>query len=554
LIPGLSLRAGDVLGGRFRVTSLLRADQACAHFAGAQTGTNDPVEIEVLLPTEAGAEPARRRLLEETRKVAALRGPHVARVLLVGTTGGHPFVVREPRSGQLLASILEEKGSLSNESAVEVALAVCAALESAHAVGVLHGELGPSSVHLTYTLDGPTNIKVADLGTARALAMLPFDLRPRRALTIHAPELLHATDAVDARADVWGVGVLLYTMLAGEPPFASESPSTLNLSVALDEPAMVAGVPDGLAEIVDACLARKASDRPGSAAELAAKLAPFRAPLAFAKRSSLLVVDAGSSEALLGGLAKPSAPARPASPPEPSGSSLDVVLDIAAFVADEDSGRDVTRAAGSADLTPEPVVVTTPEPVVVKAPEPVVVKAPEPVVVASSVAPVALSLAPAEAPRAEPLRAQLAPARPARRWGSTATVAALCVGVGVLIGASSMRMTSRASSLGAPAAPPPARVEAPPARVEPVATAALSASAMPALAVGDLPAAPPTAKSAAAAAGVKGRTPASPSPRAAAPADVDPIVRSAAAPIAAPIQPEPKASDDDLRKFLDDRR
>jgi hypothetical protein len=375
--------------------------------------------------------------------------------------------------------------------------------------------------------------------------MLPFDLRPVRALTIRAPELLHATDAVDARADLWGVGVLLYTMLAGEPPFASESPSTLNLAVVLDEPTMLAGVPDGLAEIVDACLARKASDRPGSAAELGARLAPFRAPLASAKRSSRIVVDAGSSR--------------------------DVVIDVTAFAADEDSGRDVTQAAASADLTPEPVVVTTSEPVVVakapepvivaKAPEPVVVaKAPEPVIVASSVAPVALSLAPAEAPLVQPLRAQLAPSRPARRWGSTATIAALCVGVGVLIGASSMRMTARSSSLGArEAPPPPARVEAtpparveatPPARVEPAVTAPASASAMPALAVNDLPAAASTAKHAAAGAGVKGRAPASPAPRAAAPADVDPLVRSAAA----PIQPEPKASDDDLRKFLDDRR
>jgi hypothetical protein len=392
-------------------------------------------------------------------------------------------------------------------------------------------------------------------------------------------------------------------MLAGEPPFASESPSTLNLSVALDEPAMLAGVPDGLAEIVDACLARKASDRPGSAAELAAMLAPFRAPLVFAKRSSLLVVDAGSSETLLGGIADaaPSSPALGAPRPEASASSLDVVIDVAAFVADEDSDRDVTRGLSSADLTPEPVVVTTPEPVVVTTPEPAVaktaapavakpaapadampaapavvepaapavVKPAAPAVVASSVAPVAISLAPLEAreaPKVEPLRAQLAPSRPARRWSSTATVAALCVAVGVVIGASSMRLTSRSSTLGAVEAPPPARVEAPPparveapppARVEapaPRVEPATTAPAMPALAVGDLPAAVSTAKRPAAGAAVapstKTRGPASPAPHAAAPADVDPIVRSAAA----PIQPEPKASDDDLRKFLDDRR
>lgn len=536
LLPGLPLRAGDPIAGRNRVLSLLRADRACAHFAAVQQGSSTKVEVQILLAMDEAIEPVHLRFLADARKAAVLQSPTVQRILQVGVTPeGQPFVVREAQQGELLATLLTRVGSLSNENAVDVALAVCEALESAHAHGVVHGEIDPSAVQLVWSSDGPTKVKLGGLGTTRALALLPHDGRSFAALACRAPE--QRSDAeIDGRADVWGVGVLLYTMLAGAPPFAA-SPSTMNVAAALDEPAMLAGVPDGLAEIVDACLSREPSARPQTAAALAAKLALFGTRPVFEKRASLLVVDTGPYDAIvLERLVKEAGP---------SDASIDVVM--------EPSVPDVTAAAR--ERPPATTVVT-----------PVVAIRPT----SPSTAPVALSITPPASSSAAPLAAQLAPA-PAPRSSRTMLlfVAAACIGFGAVVGVLSSRMSSTPSSAAAHVShvsqPPPAVTALPPAPLDtPVASTATPAAPItPSLAVGDLPAMPaataasPRARGEARprAASPSAPSPASPASPARGPAAdtapaVDPIVRSAAA----PIQPQPKASDDDLRRFLDDRR
>jgi serine/threonine-protein kinase len=354
-------------------------------------------------------------------------------------------------------------GSLPTEHAVDIAIAVCEALENAHALGIVHADLDPTMVRLDWTSDGPSNVKVSGLGTSRAL--------------------LVADGELDARVDVWAIGVLLYTMLAGASPFGGDTPSTSDVSTAGDEPALLAGVPDGLAEIVDACLARHPARRPQSASSVAALLAVFGTRPIFEKRSSLLVVDTGPYEALvLEELVKEAAP----------------------------STRQLAETAAtppSPDKTPVPVVVTR------------------------SVPPVAVTLAPP-------------PPSPARQWRTTALVAAACIGLGVFAGAFAMHRASSTPSSSVSAAavhtPPPPAAEPLP---EPVAKAAMPASpaVQPAtLSVSDLPAMPTSKARPRSPAAKSGVAPAAP---------VDPIVHSASA----PMQPQPKA-DDDLRRFLDDRR
>jgi serine/threonine protein kinase len=501
LIPGLSLRAGDVLAGRFRALSLLRADRACAHLAAVHTGTHTRVEIMVLLAMEDAIEAVNLRFLTDARKAASLQGGAIARLLYVGVTeDGHPFVVREQEAEQTLASLLEKMGSLPTENAVDVAIAVCEALQGAHAIGLVHGELAPSMVHLAWTPHGPSKVKVAGLGTSRALGMLPLGGRSVASLARRAPELLQTEREVDARADVWGVGVLLYTMLAGEPPFASDATSTTDVSAALDDAAMIAGVPDGLAEIVEACLARDPALRPQGMVSLQARLALFGSRPIFEKRSSQLVVDTGPYDAIeLERLMKE------AGPSEPSVVDVDVELDLV-----------VTRPAIAAPSAPPP--------------------------------PVAISIAPA------PL-AQLAHARPRAR--RTAALVAACVGLCAAAGAfawssASASPTSRAAIAAAAPAPPPADEPLPAPRPAEAPKTEPAPKAPVTFAISDLPAIATTQRSRPAVPVALARTvtPAAPgAPASPAPA-VDPIVRSAAA----PIQPQPKASDDDLRRFLDDRR
>jgi serine/threonine protein kinase len=491
LIPGLSLRAGDTLPGGYRALSLLRADRACAHLAALDTSSNRRVDVQVLLAMDDAIEAVHLRFLADARKSAALESPHVDRVLHVGVTqDGHPFVVRETASGELLSELLVKLGSLPTEHAVDIAIAICGALTSAHAVGVMHAELDPTMVRLAWTAGVPSNVKVSGLGTSRALAMLPTDGRSFMSLALRAPELLR-DEAIDARVDMWGVGVLLYTMLAGELPFAAESPSKMDVSSTGEEPALLAGVPDGLGEIVDACLARDPAVRPQSAASLAARLALFGARPVFEKRASELVVDTGPYEL----------------------AELERALREA-----KESDRNVTAPAGP---PPPPAPRNTD-------------KTPVPVTVSPSSPPVAMTLAPpAEtATAASPLRSTLAEPSRSRRWRTAALVAAACGLAGTVALAVSLQSVespeSRAAGVVVPASPPP-----PPPADEPLPVAAPTPVAPAPVTIRDLPAAGAHAR-----------------PAPAAPPAVDPLVRSAAA----PIPPKPKASDDDLRRFLDDRR
>jgi serine/threonine protein kinase len=508
LIPGLSLRAGDTLPGGYRALSLLRADRACAHLAALDTSSNRRVDVQVLLAMDDAIEAVHLRFLADARKSAALESPHVDRVLHVGVTqDGHPFVVRETATGELLSELLVKLGSLPTEHAVDIAIAICGALESAHAVGVMHAELDPTMVRLAWTAGVPSNVKVCGLGTSRALAMLPTDGRSFMSVALRAPELLR-DEAIDARVDMWGVGVLLYTMLAGELPFAAESPSKMDVSSTGEEPALLAGVPDGLGEIVDACLARDPAVRPQSAASLAARLALFGARPVFEKRASELVVDTGPYEL----------------------AELERALREA-----KEGDRNATKDA-----------VTLPPP----APRNTD-KTPVPVTVSPSSPPVAMTLAP---PALSPLRSTLA--EPSRRWRTAALVAAACGLAGTVALAVSLQSVespeSRAAGVVVPASPPP-----PPPADEPLPVAVSSPIAAAAVAIRDLPAAPAaTVAPPAAAEAPRTASPSAPAagahPRAApaAPPTVDPLVRSAAA----PLPPKPKASDDDLRRFLDDRR
>lgn len=544
LLPGLPLRAGDPIAGRNRVLSLLRADRACAYFAAIQNGSNVRVEVQILLAMDESIEAVHLRFLADARKAAALQGPTLQRVLQVGVTPeGHPFVVREAQRGDALASVLKKVGSLSNENAVDVALAVCEALEAAHAHGVVHGEIDPAAVHLVWTPQGPTQVKLAGLGTTRALALLPHDGRSFASLACRAPEH-RSEDEVDARADVWGVGILLYTMLAGSPPFAA-SPSTMNVAAALDEPAMLAGVPDGLAEIVDACLARDPARRPQSAAALATKLALFGTRPVFEKRASLLVVDTGPYDAVtLERLVKELGPG------ELSDAAIDVSLDLSDEVPAADLA--VTAQAPSLARTLGPTAVT-----------PLVPLTP-------SIPPTSVSI-----PPPAPLAAQLTSTTPPRTSRTILFVAAACIGFGAVVGVLSARMAASPPASAAASLPPPAEKAA--ANVAPPAAAPVPSPVVapapadtPTLAVGDLPGiapaparprmappstapvatAPATSAPVIATANANANATANAKPPAPEAAAADPLVKSAAA----PIQPPTKASDDDLRRFLDDRR
>jgi serine/threonine protein kinase len=278
LTPVLSLREGDLLGDRYRVESLLHARSASVLFAATDLKSGTRVTAHVLLANAPAGDgdAVRAAFLKGARKAKALMSPYTARILDVGATSdGRAWSVREHLGSDTLEAHLRKHGAISTSDAIDVALAVCDSISEAHAHEILHLSLGPRSVHVAWSASGLADVKVTGAGTAVAETTLALGSSGDVESVLRSPEQLRHGTQVDARADVWAIAVLLHTMLAGAPPFSADTPSGASLSVVIDDPPSLAGVPDELADIVERALAKEPSARPNTVLELAELLATF---------------------------------------------------------------------------------------------------------------------------------------------------------------------------------------------------------------------------------------------------------------------------------------
>jgi serine/threonine-protein kinase len=277
----LSLREGDLLGERYRIESLVLARASAVHFEATDLTSGTRVSAHVLVSTpesRASAEEsvARHSFLEGARRAKALQGAHVARVLDAGVTDdGHPWIVRERIASTTLTTHLREHGALDPAEAVDVTLAICDAIAEAHANDIIHGSLGPHAVHVAWSSSGLVDIKVTGAGTATAEKALSLGSAREVECILRAPEQLRHGPTFDERADVWAIGVLLYTMLAGRAPFAADTPSGASLSVILDDPPPLTEIADELADATLRALAKSPSSRPDTVLELAKTIVGF---------------------------------------------------------------------------------------------------------------------------------------------------------------------------------------------------------------------------------------------------------------------------------------
>ncbi len=201
--------------------------------------------------------------------------PNIVRVLDSGVDeAGAPFIVFELLEGTSLEARLQRERALAPAQVVQVLVQACAGLEAAHAAGVVHRDLKPANVFLCE--DG--TVKLLDFGIAlvASTSRLTGDAAVLGTPAYLSPEQARGARDVDARADVWALGVLAYEALSGRLPFDREPALVMLLSIIQDSPApltqLAPHVSPELAEIVHACLAKAPSARWPSAAALAAAL------------------------------------------------------------------------------------------------------------------------------------------------------------------------------------------------------------------------------------------------------------------------------------------
>jgi serine/threonine-protein kinase len=239
--------SGTLLMGKYRVERVLGQGAMGVVIAATHLGLGARVALKFMLAGKRASVEGRERFLQEARIAARLTSAHAGKVLDAGTmdlSGTEtPYLVMEYLEGRDLDTVLDEDGVLPFPLAVGYILQVCEAIAEAHRAGIVHRDLKPANLFLTRFADGSPCVKVLDFGVSKltepgvaltqATAVLGSPL-------YMSPEQMEASKDVDARSDVWALGIVLYQLLANLTPFHGEGIQQVCTRVFFSEPTPLA--------------------------------------------------------------------------------------------------------------------------------------------------------------------------------------------------------------------------------------------------------------------------------------------------------------------------
>ena len=269
-VPFQDLEAGRVLGKRFRIDQRVAEGGMGAVFRATDLETGQRVAVKTLLP-EAAKDPALRRRFEREAKILQkVEHPNFVRFLEHGSGSSDPaYVVMEFLEGAALSKLLTNESRLVPQRALHITRHVLTGLEHAHALGIVHRDVKPDNVVIVAADQDPEFAKILDFGIARLAE--PGDLEKTKLTqkgeifgtpAYMAPEQVRG-DAIDSRADLYSVSVMLYEMLASRPPFVAKNQNGLfAMHLASAPPPLRDHLPDvpqllPLQELLDVGLAKQ---------------------------------------------------------------------------------------------------------------------------------------------------------------------------------------------------------------------------------------------------------------------------------------------------------
>lgn len=279
---------GDTVAGKYLIEAERGRGGLAVVFSAIQSELDRRVAIKMLLPDWAGDAEVVERFVREGRAATRIKSEHVVHVFDVGTLpNGAPYLVLEYLEGHNLDEVVRSWGPLPVQTAVDWLLQAAEAIAEAHAHGIVHRDLKPANLFLTQHADGTACIKVIDFGLSKITTLrlaAPMDALTRTTEVLGsphymAPEQLRSMHPVDARTDLWALGVVLYELLTGKLPFAGATLPELFAAV-LTQPVPqltpVRGmVPPAVEQAIYRCLQKEPDARFESITELARALAPY---------------------------------------------------------------------------------------------------------------------------------------------------------------------------------------------------------------------------------------------------------------------------------------
>ncbi len=291
---------GELKGGRYLIEQQIKEGGQGIVFRAHDKRLNCPVAVKAVKPEHLNEPQFRLRLAQEARAAAAINHPGIARPLDFVDDGKGIFIVFEFVEGVTLRQQLEKK-RFSVDEVLNVGIALVDALAAAHEKGFIHRDLKPENIMLSPRPDGKSRVKILDFGLAKKVKLVetpaiegaetgPANITVSRELLIGtvgymSPEQLGDTKAepLDARSDIYSVGLVLYEMATGTNPFWGETDLSIIRKILTLEPKPLRELnpvaPPGLDEILQKCLRKERQQRYRTARELLEALENLRRQL-----------------------------------------------------------------------------------------------------------------------------------------------------------------------------------------------------------------------------------------------------------------------------------
>jgi eukaryotic-like serine/threonine-protein kinase len=265
-------RTGQVIGQRFRIDAVIGRGAMADVYRAYDLEGGDHVALKIMKKSLSGDPSIKQRFAREADVQAKLRHPNVAALHATGVTEhDEPYLVVELLRGKTLRSLLKAEGALAARKATSYAWQALQGLAAVHKLGILHRDLKPANIMLEPSPGPAERVVLIDFGfaTLEGAARLTQQGTIVGSLTYIAPERLRG-ELPDRRSDLYAIGIILYEMLSGAPPFvAAKELDLVELQLEAEPPPLADSVPEALRAVLDSALAKHPTERYFDAAAMA---------------------------------------------------------------------------------------------------------------------------------------------------------------------------------------------------------------------------------------------------------------------------------------------